>query len=289
MLATPNSRGIYTQWDGKFRLKFIDSRGAKLFGLFLGIAFWFAGGLSVRAEEAAPTDNALFQKRAEKAFLAAKARFEAETNNAEAVWQFGRACFDFADLAPSDGKREEIANQGIAACRRWLETDPKSVEGHYYLGMNLGELAETKTLGALKLVKEMESEFILVLKANPKLDNAGPDRNLGLLYRDAPGWPASIGNRAKARQHLQQAAILTPDFPENLLNLVEGELKWGDTSKAVRDLKSLTDILPKAQQKYTGEQWEPAWVDWQKRIDGARKKVSTETKAPASPRDKTGP
>ena len=98
---------------------------------------------------------------------------------------------------PLTSARKDIAEQGIAAARQLLAANTNSVEGHYYLGMNLGELAETETLGALKLVREMETEFILVLHTNAAFDNAGPDRNLGLLYRDCPGWPASIGNRGQ--------------------------------------------------------------------------------------------
>jgi len=127
-----------------------------------------------------------------------------------------------------------------------------------------------------------------VLKTNALFDNAGPDRNLGLLYRDAPGWPASIGNRAKARQHLQQAVILTPGFPENLLNLIEAELGWDETSKALRDLKTLDELWPKAQKEYIGEEWELSWADWIKRRDDARKKAGPTPVSP-SPHNKASP
>ena len=65
--------------------------------------------------------------------------------------------------------------------------------------MNLGQLARTELLGALKLVKEMEREFKTAADLDKQFDYAGPERCLGLLYRDAPGWPASIGSRRKAR------------------------------------------------------------------------------------------
>jgi tetratricopeptide (TPR) repeat protein len=230
--------------------------------------------------------NPVFLQRAEKAFLAAKGRLDADTNNPTALWKFSRAAYDWADLQTTDARRKDIAEQGIAADRQLLAADPNSVEGHYYLGMNLGELAMTETLGALKLVREMEAEFTLVLHTNAAFDNAGPDRNLGLLYRDAPGWPASIGNRAKARQHLQQAVILTPGFPENLLNLIEAELKWGEPDLARRDLKTLDELWPKSHQLYTGPEWELSWVDWNKRREEDHKKAGAAAGTATSPHDK---
>ncbi len=144
----------------------------------------------------------IFAQRAEKHFQEARKKFQASTNDLGAAWQFGRACFDWADFAKNDHQRESIAGEGIAACRRVIAEDPKSVPGHYYLAMNLGQLAQTKTLGALTIVDEMEREFKTVRDLDAKFDCAGPDRNLGLLYFEAPGWPASIGSKARARQHL---------------------------------------------------------------------------------------
>ena len=94
--------------------------------------------------------------------------------------------------------------------------------------MNLGQLARTETLGALKLVREMEREFKTAAELDGHFDYAGPERSLGLLYRDAPGWPVSIGSRRKAREWLEQAEKLAPEYPENHLNLVESYLQWHD-------------------------------------------------------------
>lgn len=257
---------------------------AKLRFPMLAFLLFSAGCMTnLRADDA---PNPIFVQRAEKAFTAAKTRLAAATNDPTALWQFSRAAFDLADLQTTDVRRKDIAEQGIAADRQLLAAHTNSMEGHYYLGMNLGELAETETLGALKLVREMETEFILVLHTNAAFDNAGPDRNLGLLYRDCPGWPASIGNRAKARQHLQQAVILTPGFPENLLNLIEAEIKWGEPTLAQRDLKTLDDLWPKSHQLYTGEAWELGWVDWNKRRGEAHKKLAVGETVTASPHNK---
>ena len=138
--------------------------------------------------------------RARRLYWEAEARYKKEPNKVEATWEFGRACFDLAEFSTNSTERAEIAQQGIAACRQALTHDRDSAPAHYYLGMNLGELAQTRGLGALKLVDQMQTEFELARTLNELLDYAGPDRNLGLLYRDAPSW-ISLGSKSKARKH----------------------------------------------------------------------------------------
>jgi tetratricopeptide (TPR) repeat protein len=214
-------------------------------------------------------------QRAEKSFLAARADFQKQSTNIESAWKFGRASFDWAEFAENDQQREEIAKQGIEACRRVLVRQPKSLEGHYYLAMNLGQLARTKSFGALKLVDEMEKEFKFARVIDEKFDFGGPDRNLGLLYLEAPGWPTSIGSRNKARQHLERAAKLGPNYPENRLNLIEAYLKWGDKNGAQREFNALKILWPAAKKEFLGEQWESSWIDWERRWEKVQIKFAT--------------
>ena len=213
---------------------------------------------------------ASFAVRAREIFAAAQKRHLAEPTNAVAAWEFARACFDRAEYATNDTERVIIADQGIAACRRLVARQTGSAPAHYYLGMNLGQLARTKTLGALRIVNEMEREFKVTRQLDERFDFAGADRNLGLLYFEAPAF-ASVGSRSKARQHLQRAVELAPDFPENRLNLMEACLKWADYNGATRELKALEKLWPKARTNFTGEAWAGSWSDWETRLKRARK------------------
>ncbi|HWD94503.1 MAG TPA: hypothetical protein VG938_19385 [Verrucomicrobiae bacterium] len=202
-------------------------------------------------------------------------RFLVETNDAELAWQFSRACFDMSSLQKEAAQEASLAEQGIAASRRSLALS-NSVEGHYYLGMNIGQLADTKhNLSGLHMVKEMEKEFLASELLDEHFDYGGPDRNLGLLYRETPVI-VSIGSRSKARQHLQKAVELAPDFPENRLNLIESYLKWDYRTEALRELQDLEKIWPQAQKNYTGEQWVLSWADWNKRLGVVKKKLEAE-------------
>jgi tetratricopeptide (TPR) repeat protein len=222
---------------------------------------------------AGETQNKVFAARAEAEFHRAQIQFQSGTNNL-AAWQFARACFDFADWATNDTERADIANQGISACRELIAREPDIAAAHYYLGLNLGQLARTEMLGALEIVKAMEREFKTADKLDARFDFAGPARSLGLLYRDAPGWPASIGSRRKARQWLERAAKLAPDFPENRLNLVESFLQWHESENAKIELKTLDSLWPEARTNFTGEIWEQSWADWSSRRDAAREKLN---------------
>ncbi|PYI89113.1 MAG: hypothetical protein DME26_01945, partial [Verrucomicrobia bacterium] len=166
-----------------------------------------------------------------------------------------------------------------------LAREPNSVPGRYYLGMNLGQLARTRGIGALKLVTEMEREFSAARDLDESFDNAGPDRNLGLLYRDAPGL-VSIGSRARATQHLERAVELAPGYPENRLNLLEAFLKWNDRNGVRRELKALEQLWPRARTNLAGDSWTASWADWEDRRQKIRKKVEEPPKAIESPRQK---
>jgi hypothetical protein len=213
------------------------------------------------------TTNKIFAARAAAEFQRTQKIFQADANNPTSAWLFARACFDFADFSTNESRRAEVAKLGIAACQQSLVREPKSAPLHYYLAMNYGQLAqaEAPSLAAYKLVKEIEREFKAAADLDEHFDFAGPVRCLGLLYRDAPGWPISIGSKHKAREFLEHAAALAPDFPENQIDLAESFLKWHQRDEAEKSLRKLAVVWPVAQTNLIGAAWEQNWSDWQVR------------------------
>lgn len=195
-------------------------------------------------------------------------------SNAQCVLRFAKACFEFAEFATNSHQRAELAEQGIKVTRELVNSDPSNGEAHYWLAMNLAQLSRTKGWSALKIVGEMEKEYLKAIELSPKVDYAGPHRLLGLLYRDAPGWPISIGNRQKARHHLQQAVKLEPNFPDNQLFLIETYIKWGEKSEAIKQYQAAKPIIEEAKKIFTGEYWAASWADWDSRF----KKISGKLK-----------
>ena len=248
--------------------------GLRLLALVPAIALAAAGAGGPNSKWALGPTN--FAAPARVQYTEAQSRFQIDTNNPEAAWRFGRACFDLAEFSLNDDTRADLANIGIGVCRNLVSQKPELAQAHYFFAMNLGQLARTKTLGALPLVDQMEGEFEKALELDEHLEHAGPDRNLGLLYLEAPSI-GSIGSRRKARQHLRRAVELEPNFPENRLNLLEAYSRWGDRNGAARELKALEDLWPGAKNEFSGEKWAPAWVDWERRFSTLKEKVG-ETK-----------
>jgi tetratricopeptide (TPR) repeat protein len=201
----------------------------------------------------------------------ARGRFQADGDNATNAAQLACACYDAADFATNNAERASLAREGIASCRQSIVAKRDYAGTHYYLGMNYGQLAHAEQFwSALNLVREMEHEFKRAAELDPLFDYAGPERNLGLLYLQAPGI-VSIGNHRKAREYLESAAKLAPDYPENILNLAEAYLKWDAPDKASVELKLLEAAWPKAQTNFASEAWMENWDNWTLRRDEVAK------------------
>lgn len=226
--------------------------------------WWAASGVAAGA----PTNSApTFFSLSQHAYAETEAKFLLKTNDVAAASLFARACFEYADLATNETQRAELAKVGITVSRQIVAKDAKLGAGHYLLAMNLGELAqaEAPSLAAYKLVHEVEREFKLAADLDVKLDYAGPARTLGLLYFQAPGWPFSIGNKHKAQEWLEKAVTLSPEFPENQLNLAEAYLKWRSKDEAAKTLVNLETIWPAAKTNFTGTAHARDWHDWTER------------------------
>jgi tetratricopeptide (TPR) repeat protein len=246
-------------WTGRGPLSAIMASSS-----FLAVA-WSVVTMPLQSAEPPPAADFNPTNYVAVLYWETRQRFLADTNNLEAAWQFARRCFDRGEFAAHDDERAAIAKEGIGAARQAVALQRKSAEGHFYLAMNLGQLARTRLLGALKLVDEMEVEFKASIQLDPKFDFAGAHRSLGTLYREAPGWPASVGDRAKARVHVQKAVEISPDYPDNQLTLLESYLGWGEREQVARQISKVSEILAKARLALTGPEWVIAWRDWDER------------------------
>lgn len=223
---------------------------------------------------AAEVAAASFSVRAETAFTEAQQKVRQQPSNTLALVELARAAFEWAEFSRRDEDRADRAQRGLDAARLAIAQEETNAAAHYWRAMNLGQMARTKSLGALKLVREMETEFLRAISLDEHTFFAGPDRTLGLLYRDAPGWPTSIGSKKKARQHLERAAQLHPEFPENQLALLESFEQWGDKRDFERQLKVVEITLADSRSKFTGPAWEASWADWEKQFAALKAKSS---------------
>lgn len=251
-------------------LAFCLSQRPRWYSLALG-CFLGCSVLSGACGEQLPKSGAALRafNRAQLRFCAAQQQFANEPTNTAAAWEFARAGFERAEFSTNNAERAALSVQGIDACRQALARDAKLAPAHFYLGMNLGQLARTKLLGALMLVGEMERAFTTAATFDERFAHAGPNRCLGLLYYKAPAL-GSVGSRTKARKHFERAAEISPEFPENRLNLAEAYLKWREKQPLQSELDALEKLWPAAKQNLAGPDWEAEWLEWDQRVKELR-------------------
>ena len=209
-----------------------------------------------------PAFPAPTQDQAQTWYLLARSNYFNAAPNATSAWKFAEACFEWAEFATNEAQRASLAEEGIVAAEYAVKAEPKNPAAHFFLAMNKGQLARTKTLGALPLVKEMEESFLRSIKLDPKFEHAAAYRSLGMLYLDAPGWPASIGSRSKARRHLEKAVELSPEYPTNHLAVMDAYLRWEERAALRAAMARYRRLLPNARQTYTAARWKNSWRTW---------------------------
>jgi len=232
--------------------------------LALYVASLIALSPSLAAEAANPSVVSSSEIRLEKALAEARKNYQSNPTNYDAAWKFARAAFEWADNTDNQD-HTSVANEGIEAAHAAITLKPSGAEGHYYLALNVGQIARTKSLSALRMVKQMEQEFKKSIEIDPGLDFAGACRSLGMLYTDVPGWPVSIGNKSKGRELLQKAVQLYPEFPDNQITLAEAYRKAGDFKTLRQKLDGMEKQIELARKQLSGELWAQSWSDWNKR------------------------
>lgn len=166
----------------------------RLIWLVAALGFIAAGNLFAAESPAGPER---FVKRAQRLYLEARERHAQQPGDPAAGVRLGKACFDRAEFATNDTERAALAVEGINVCRQVIERDAASAAAHLFLGLNLGQLARTKTLGALRLVGEMESEFKRAIALDPAVSTAARTAILAsFTNRRRAGPPASAAAAA---------------------------------------------------------------------------------------------
>lgn len=213
--------------------------------------------------------------RRTRAYEEARALHRESPGRADRAWSLARACFDRCEVITSKRVRISLAREAVEACRSALDGAPSEAGCHYYLGLNLGILAECQPLKALGWVREMESAWLASRVLDPGFDHAGADRSLGMLYAECPPPPLGVGSRGKARLHLARAVEVAPGYPENRLQWIEFLLQRGEADEARKGFQAMQGILPEARSRFSGPSWEGAWRSWESRITALEKRLGS--------------
>jgi tetratricopeptide (TPR) repeat protein len=160
----------------------------------------------------------------------------AGTDRVVVLAHLGRTCFVLGQLVP-EAQAMGYYQQGQSYAETLIREEPNRVEGHYWLALNLCGQADvgSKLLGG-KLLPRILEELQRAVALNAAYDQAGAHRVLGRIYYEAPGWPLSVGDLAKSRQHLQAAVSLSPATSTNHLYLAETLSRLNEAALARQEL-----------------------------------------------------
>ena len=232
-----------------------------------------AGLLLAALAQGAEVTRSAETERLTRQFREAHSRFEGEQTNLARALAFSRACFELAEFATNSAQRAALAETGIAASKQALTLEATNAAAFCSLGLNLGQLARTKVLDALKLVTQIEAAWLMAVRLDPKFNHAAPHRLLALLYDGAPGWPISIGSRSEARAHFLKAIELAPDYADNGLSFLEVCLEWNDLKTARSLVTKTAEAMASGRQKFAGPEWAWRWQEMEKRWAAAQKRL----------------
>ena len=160
----------------------------------------------------------------------------AGADRAVVLAHLGRTCFVLGQSVP-EAQAMGYYQQGQSYAETLIREEPNRVEGHYWLALNLCGQADvgSKLLGH-RLLPLILEELRRAVALDGAYDQAGAHRVLGRIYYEAPGWPLSVGDLQKSRQHLQAAVRLAPAASTNHLHLAQTLLRLNEAGLAGQEL-----------------------------------------------------
>jgi tetratricopeptide (TPR) repeat protein len=160
--------------------------------------------------------------------------------NDEALWRMSRALKWEGDQKKESSEKIAMYEQAVEMARRGVEANPKSVGGHFWLGVGLGKIGETRgVLRSLFLVDPIKKEMMTVLFLDPT--NDGAHLVLGVMYRKLPGFIG--GSNKRSVEELKKAITFNPRSTLHHLELAKTYIEESQTDRAEGELRTLLTIM----------------------------------------------
>src|SRR5262245_10078310 len=200
--------------------------------------------ISLPATLSAQSGDALYAERAklESARRAAQAYSEELTKDPksyEAAWKLARSYYWLGGHAP-EAERRKFLDDGIEAGRKAVALEANKPEGHFWIGANMGALAESYGVRqGMKYRKPIKEELETVLRIDPAFMLGSADRALGRWYAEVPRLFG--GNKKLAEQHLKESLKYNPDATISHYFLAELYLDDDRKAEARAELQKVID------------------------------------------------
>ncbi|MDJ0780829.1 MAG: hypothetical protein QNJ22_02605 [Desulfosarcinaceae bacterium] len=179
-----------------------------------------------------------------------------DTQQPELQWRLIRAYYNYYDELTERGRRDEqrwAAERGFALAATAYARHPDKIEMVYYYGAIGLCYLDFHRVKALFLIDDIIAAFKRARELDPTIDDAGPDRNLGLLYHELP-WP--LKNRQRAWRHLEAAAQIAPERAANRLPLAKVLAENGRYESGMRHIA----FVRKGQFKVSSAHWRAIYL-----------------------------
>jgi tetratricopeptide (TPR) repeat protein len=157
----------------------------------------------------------------------------------DAAWKLARTDYWLGGHAPEPERRPFLEN-GIAAGRKAVALEPNRPEGHFWIGANMGSLAESFGLRAgLKYRGSIKEELETVIRIDPLFQQGSGYRALGRWYYKVPGLFG--GSNKLSEQNLRAALKINPNSTASHYYLAELLLDEGRKPEARAELQAILD------------------------------------------------
>lgn len=185
----------------------------------------------------------------------------------ESLWRGARATGWLTDEFPD--RRAAYGERGVEYAEKAVALDGKRVEGQYYLGINLGQVARAKN--GRSLVPKVLEAGKAAMAADPKFDYGGPLRLVGALLAQAPEPPKSIGDLEEGLKVLKQAIDVAPGYPLNHLLYAQALLRDKNFDGAEREYNMVLNAPAVPQWASRVPKWKKEAEDGLVRVRNARR------------------
>jgi tetratricopeptide (TPR) repeat protein len=210
------------------------------------------------------TQRADLAKAKQAADLYEKA-LAADPRNEEAAWKAARVIYWIGRNTEGDDAKVKVFERGIANAKKAVAINPKSLGGHYWLGVSYGLYGSAKGVSkSLALINPIKEEMAAVIAQDPKYDEGGPYRVLGRLYFKVPGIFG--GSNSDAIENLTTAIKYGPTRWLNHLYLAEVYIDEDENDKA-------KELLVKVIQGPAPQGLEPEYAMWKANAEELMKEV----------------
>jgi tetratricopeptide (TPR) repeat protein len=200
-------------------------------------------------EEIIRSADALYAARENLENVRASLRLLQEADCAgqyEALWRMGRALFFLGQEATDREEKRDAHARALPLCKLAARSQPRRVEGHFWLGVNFALLARVENpLNALRHAMSARRALMRAVEIEPAFHAAGPLRVLARLQCNLPG-PFG-GGTARARENFERAITLAPSNTVTRLYFAELLLEIGETGQAHDELRTILSAAPDAQ------------------------------------------